>query len=182
MSTAQFPPTTGHGSSSPNVAPLYTADERRRRDASVWTVVQGVLAPLQFVVFLCSAALIARYVLFGVGFDAATISVIVKTVVLYVIMITGAIWEHEVFGCYLFARAFFWEDVMSFVVLALHTAYLLAVMNGWMSSGGQIVLALSAYAAYLVNAIQFVLKLRAARRSEVFPASDAGCPIQGVLT
>jgi 3-vinyl bacteriochlorophyllide hydratase len=182
MSMAQPPPAPVNGANSPSAAPLYTAEERRRRDASVWTVVQGVLAPLQFLVFLCSVALIARYVIYGVGFGAATVSVVIKTLVLYVIMITGAIWEHEVFGCYLFARAFFWEDVMSFVVLALHTAYLLAVMTGGMSGGGQIVLALSAYAAYLVNAIQFVLKLRAARRVEAFPAASAACPIQGVLT
>ena len=37
--------------------PLYTAEERRRRDASRWTLVQGVLAPLQFLVFLASLVL-----------------------------------------------------------------------------------------------------------------------------
>jgi len=31
-------------------APLYTPAERWRRDATVWTLVQGVLAPLQFLV------------------------------------------------------------------------------------------------------------------------------------
>ncbi len=34
--------------------PLYTPEQRRRRDASPWTLVQGVLAPLQFGVFLVS--------------------------------------------------------------------------------------------------------------------------------
>ena len=38
---------------------LYTAEERRRRDASGWTLVQGILAPLQFLVFLVSLALVA---------------------------------------------------------------------------------------------------------------------------
>ena len=40
---------------------LYTAEERQRRDASPWTLVQGVLAPIQFLVFLVSLALVLRY-------------------------------------------------------------------------------------------------------------------------
>lgn len=147
-------------------APLYTAEERRRRDASPWTLVQGVLAPLQFVVFLASLCLVLRYLATGEGFAAATASVVVKTLVLYTIMVTGAIWEKEVFGRYLFAPAFFWEDAFSMLVIALHTAYLAAVFAGIGNAEGQMLLALAAYAAYLVNAAQFVLKLRAARRQE----------------
>jgi 3-vinyl bacteriochlorophyllide hydratase len=102
--------------------PLYTPEERLRRDASSWTVVQGILAPLQFAVFLVSLALVARFLATGEGLLLATLSVIAKTVVLYTIMITGSIWEKEVFGKYLFARPFFWEDVFSFLVIGLHTA------------------------------------------------------------
>ena len=58
----------------------------------------------------------------------------VKTLVLYTIMITGSIWEKEVFGRYLFAPAFFWEDVFSMLVLALHTAYLAALFTGWLDA------------------------------------------------
>ena len=72
--------------------------ERQRRDASVWTLVQGVLAPLQFLVFLVSLALVLRYLSTGEGYALATASVVVKTLVLYTIMITGSIWEKEVFG------------------------------------------------------------------------------------
>ena len=144
--------------------PLYTAAERRRRDASKWTLVQGVLAPLQFLVFLVSLWLILRYLWTGEGLAAATISILVKTLCLYAIMITGSLWEKDVFGRYLFAGPFFWEDVVSFVVLALHTAYLGALVTGAMPAQHQMVLALAAYAAYVVNATQFLLKLRAARR------------------
>lgn len=142
---------------------LYTEEERRRRDASPWTLVQGILAPLQFIVFLVSLALVARYLMTGAGYEAATVSIVLKTGVLYVIMVTGSIWEHEVFGRYLFAPAFYWEDVFSMLVLALHTAYLVALFTGWLDPVGQMVLALAAYAAYVVNAAQFLLKLRAAR-------------------
>lgn len=144
-------------------APLYSAAERARRDASKWTLVQGVLAPLQFLVFLVSLFLVLRYLATGNGLFAATISIVVKTTVLYTIMVTGAIWEHEVFGRYLFARAFFWEDVVSIAVLALHTAYLLALYSGAVDARQQMYIALAAYAAYALNATQFVLKLRAAR-------------------
>ena len=78
-------------------------------------------------------------------------------------MITGAIWEKIVFGQYLFAKAFFWEDVFSFVVIALHTAYIWALLTGSLSPVDQMWLALAAYVAYVINAGQFLLKLRMAR-------------------
>lgn len=146
--------------------PLYSAAERQRRDASVWTLVQGVLAPLQFLVFLVSLALVLHYLATGSGSQAALVSVVVKTFALYAIMITGSIWEKAVFGRWLFAPSFFWEDVVSMLVLALHTAYLAALGAGLLAPGALMVLALAAYATYVVNAGQFVLKLRAARRSQ----------------
>jgi 3-vinyl bacteriochlorophyllide hydratase len=145
---------------------LYTADERRRRDASRWTLVQGVLAPVQFLVFLVSLGLVLRYLASGTGFEVATASIVLKTLVLYTIMITGSIWEKEVFGVYLFARPFFWEDVFSMLVLALHTAYLVCLFARALDPRGLMWLALAAYATYVVNATQFLLKLRAARREQ----------------
>jgi 3-vinyl bacteriochlorophyllide hydratase len=136
-------------------------------------MVQGILAPLQFVVFLVSAGLVLRYLATGEGLTAATISIVVKTFVLYTIMVTGSLWEHDVYGRYLFAPAFFWEDAVSMLVLALHTAYLGALATGWLSPRGQMFLALAAYAAYVVNATQFVLKLQAARRGRR-PVEQAG--------
>lgn len=155
--------------------PLYTEDERRRRDASAWTLVQGILAPLQFLVFLVSVCLVLRYLLTGDGLAAATTSVVIKTFVLYAIMVTGSLWEKDVFGKYLFARAFFWEDVVSMLVIALHTGYLVALATGWLDPREQMLLALAAYTSYAVNAAQFLLKLRAARKGQ--PARSIG-PVQ----
>jgi 3-vinyl bacteriochlorophyllide hydratase len=145
------------------VAPLYTPEQRIRRDRSPWTWVQGVLAPVQFFVFLVSLVLVVRFLATGQGHDIATLSVIVKTLFLYTIMITGCIWEKDVFGVWLFAPAFYWEDVFSMLVLALHTAYIVAVLTGWLDARQQMLLALAAYATYAINATQFILKLRAAR-------------------
>jgi len=125
--------------------------------------VQAILAPIQFVVFLVSAALVIRFLISGDGFAAATISVLTKTLVLYTIMVTGCIWEREVFGRYLFAQAFFWEDFVSMFVLALHTAYLAALLFGSLHARYQMYIALLAYSAYLLNATQFLVKLRKAR-------------------
>jgi 3-vinyl bacteriochlorophyllide hydratase len=145
---------------------LYTPEQRLRRDNTVWTLVQGVLAPVQFFVFLVSLALVLNFLATGENEAAATASIVVKTLVLYTIMITGAIWEKKVYGQYLLAPAFFWEDVVSFLVLALHTAYLYALLTGALGIEAQMYLALAAYAIYVVNATQFVLKLRAARLSK----------------
>ena len=155
--------------------PLYTPEQRSRRDASPWAVVQAVLAPIQFLVFLVSAALVVHFLATGEGFAAATTSVLIKTFVLYTIMITGCIWERDVFGRFLFAPSFFWEDFVSMFVLALHTAYLAALLFGSLHARYQMYIALLAYAAYLLNATQFLIKLRAARLDGAGPRA----PISG---
>lgn len=157
--------------------PLYSAEERTRRDASVWTLVQGVLAPVQFVVFLVSLGLVLRYLATGEGLAAATLSVVVKTLTLYLIMVSGCIWEKVVFGRWLFAPAFYWEDVFSMLVLALHTAYLVALAGDLLSTRSLMILALAAYAAYVINATQFILKLRAARLGQPAAAPDVSAEL-----
>jgi 3-vinyl bacteriochlorophyllide hydratase len=143
--------------------PLYTPAQRKIRDASPWTLIQGILAPLQFLVFLVSLALVCRFLFTGDGYAAASWSIVVKTGFLYLIMITGAIWEKVVFGQWLFAPAFFWEDVFSFAVIALHTLYIYGLFLAGMTPMTLMALALAAYAAYVVNAGQFLWKLRMAR-------------------
>jgi 3-vinyl bacteriochlorophyllide hydratase len=143
--------------------PLYNQEQRARRDATVWTLVQGILAPIQFLVCLISLSLVLRYLITGDDYVLATISVVIKTVFLYLIMLTGSIWEKVVFGKYLFAESFFWEDVFSMLVISLHTLYLYFLFVGDMSQRGLMFLALAAYATYFINAGQFIYKLRMAR-------------------
>ena len=144
-------------------APLYTPQQRQKRDTSAWTLVQGALAPMQFLVFLVSLALVLRFLATGEGQNVAILSIVVKTMTLYIIMITGCIWEKVVFDCYLFAPAFYWEDVFSMLVLALHTAYLTALATSTLTTQQLMYLALAAYATYVINAGQFIWKLRTAR-------------------
>jgi 3-vinyl bacteriochlorophyllide hydratase len=159
------------------VPPLYSAAERQRRDASGWTLVQGVLAPVQFAIFLVSLGLVLRFLATGEGETHAVVSVVVKTLVLYLIMVTGSIWEKVVFGRWLFAPAFYWEDVVSMAVLALHTAYLVALATDALDARSLAWLALAAYATYVLNATQFLLKLRRARLQD--PARDDGIATEG---
>jgi 3-vinyl bacteriochlorophyllide hydratase len=142
---------------------LYTAEQRKRRDSSKWTLVQGILAAFQFMVFLISLMLVLRTLITGDGAFAANVSVVFKTLVLLTIMVTGSLWEKDVFGQYLFADAFFWEDVVSFAVIALHLLYVAALLTGALDVRGLMLLALTAYAVYAINAVQFLWKFKQAR-------------------
>ena len=142
---------------------LYTPEQRARRDATAWTLVQGVLAPIQFLVFLVSLVLVLRCMATGEGEQWALWSVVIKTLTLYTIMVTGCIWEKDVFGVYLFAPAFFWEDMVSMVVMILHTAYVAMWLHGGFTPTEQLALALAAYFTYVINAAQYIRKLRMAR-------------------
>lgn len=157
----------------PPPPPLYTPEQRRRRDSTRWTLVQGLLAPLQFVIFAVSLVLVLRFLATGEGESAAAWSVAVKTVALYTIMVTGCLWEKAVFDRWLFAPAFYWEDVFSMLVLALHSVYLAAWLGGWLPARALMGLALAAYASYVINATQFLLKLRAARLQMTLPQQVA---------
>ena len=105
----------------------------------------------------------------GEGAFAADVSIIIKTLILYTIMVTGSIWEKVVFGKWLFADSFFWEDVFSMLVLALHTAYLVMLFGAIGSVEQRLAVALAAYAAYVINAGQFLWKLRMARLQGAHP-------------
>ena len=142
---------------------LYTPAQRARRDATAWTMVQGILAPVQFLIFGISLYLVINSLHTGEHTDWALASVVLKTVVLYAIMVTGAIWEKVVFGQYLFAPAFYWEDVVSMGVMVLHTAYVWVWWQGAWSATDQLLLALAAYGSYAINAAQYIRKLRMAR-------------------
>lgn len=157
----------------PTNSRLYTDAQRARRDATKWTLVQGLLAPVQFLAFAVSLGLVLRYLATGQGYEAATVSILVKTLLLYTIMVTGAIWEKVVFGQYLFAPAFFWEDVFSFAVIGLHSWYLVGLFTGSLGPTAQMLVALAAYLTYVVNATQFILKLRRARLDEALQGVPA---------
>jgi 3-vinyl bacteriochlorophyllide hydratase len=143
---------------------LYTPEQRIKRDNSFWTLVQGVLAPLQFLVFLVSITLVIRFLITGKDYELTNYSILLKTFFLLLIMVTGCIWEKVVFDKYLFADAFFWEDVFSMLVIALHLTYVYCLFHQIFNPQSLMILALCAYIAYFINAAQFIWKLRIARK------------------
>jgi len=171
-STTDIAPGLRMPAAAPRSGSLYTPEQRRRRDASRWTVWQGVLAPLQLLACLVSIALVSRWLATGAGGELATASVLLKTALLIIIMWTGCLWEHDVYGKYLFAPAFFWEDMVSMFVISAHVLYLFLWLTG-AALTLQFQVALVAYSLYLVNAAQFLLKLRAARRSAALEDASA---------
>lgn len=143
---------------------MYTPEQIARRDASPWTRVQMILAPIQFVAFLVSFGLVIYYLATGEGYLAATISVLVKIALLWAITITGMLWEKDVYGQYFLAPAFFWEDMGNLVAILTHNAYFVAQWLGW-SQTAVMWLMVFAYVTYLVNVAQFVVKgIRSARQ------------------
>ena len=160
-----------HKQSSPQVDGwnLYTPSQRIIRDRTIWTKVQAILAPLQFIVCVISLALVVRYLFTSEGYYVATLSIVVKSCLLFLIMITGAIWEKVVFDQFLFAEAFFWEDIVSFFVIFFHGLYLYVLLSGDFAPTSQMSVALFAYFLYFINAFQFLRKLRLARQTDQKP-------------
>ena len=143
--------------------PAYTPEQLEKRNNSKWTLVQAILAPIQFLAFIISFILVVRYLLTGQGYMIATISVLIKIALLWLITITGMIWEKEVFGHWFLARQFFWEDVGNAVAMLLHNLYFLAQWLGW-SSQAVMTLMLVAYITYLFNSAQFIVRGLQARK------------------
>ena len=144
----------------------YTAAQLARRNESSWTRVQVILAPLQFLAFIVSLVLVIRYLTTGSGYTIANISVLIKITLLWLITVTGMIWEKEVFGHWFLAPQFFWEDVGNAVAMLFHNLYFVAVWLDW-SPEALMTLMLVAYISYLFNCVQFVVKGVQARRQRL---------------
>ncbi len=134
---------------------MYTAEQLLQRDRSVWTKVQGVLAPIQFITFVVSAYLVYRAWHTQTGYEIATLSIIIKITLLWAITITGMIWEKEIFGHYFLAKEFYWEDIGNLVAIVTHNAYFVVRWLGW-DDNAVMGTMLVAYATYLINSAQFV--------------------------
>jgi 3-vinyl bacteriochlorophyllide hydratase len=148
----------------------YTAEQLARRNASPWTIVQAILAPVQFIMFIISFAFVVRYLITGNGYTIANVTVLIKVALLWLITITGMIWEKEVFGKWFLAPQFFWEDVGNAVAMIMHNLYFVARGLGW-SNEQVMTLMLVAYISYLFNCAQFIIKGVQARKQKQAPAT-----------
>lgn len=149
---------------------MYTPEQLARREASPWTRVQMILAPIQFVAFLISFFLVVRYLATDQGYLAATISVWIKILLIWALTITGMLWEKDVYGRYFMAREFFWEDLGNLIAILTHNAYFIVQWSGWERRPVMFVM-LFAYITYLLNATQFIVKgIRSGRERRMLQA------------
>jgi 3-vinyl bacteriochlorophyllide hydratase len=150
---------------------IYTPEQMVRRNSSVWTKVQAILAPIQFLAFLTSFGFVIRYLTTGEGYAITNVSVLIKITLLWAITITGMIWEKEIFGHYFLAKEFFWEDVGNAVAIVSHNLYFLAVALHWSREAVMTVM-LVAYCTYLINCTQFIVKgIRAGRERRILQSA-----------
>lgn len=150
----------------------YTPEQMRRRQQSKWTIVQAILAPLQLLTFIISVILIIRYLSTGLDYEITTISILIKIALMWLITITGMLWEKEVFGQWFLAPQFFWEDVMNAISLILHNGYFIARLLG-ASERDLVLVMLVAYASYMINFAQFLVRGLRSRKQRQAAAGTA---------
>ena len=137
---------------------------RERRAASRWTYVHPLFAIGQLGVFLMSLVLVALYFLHVVPYTAVHLSVLIKICFMIGAVITGSLWEHDVFGRWWFAHEFFVEDVMTANVFALHIGYLLTFyLMPWNMFAILAMLGMS-YLVYGLNVAQYIVSHMNARK------------------
>ncbi len=143
---------------------------RERRDASIWTAIHPIFAIGQLGVFLVSLVLLGLYFAHDVPFLTVHVSVLTKIAFMIGAVITGSLWEHDVFGKWWFAHEFFIEDVMTLNVFLLHIGYLV-VVYAWPENTRAILAMLGmAYAVYGLNVGQYILSHVRTRKSEEIAA------------
>jgi 3-vinyl bacteriochlorophyllide hydratase len=135
----------------------YSRELMDKRNNSIWTKVQMVLAPLQLLTFFISFALIVNYLTTGDGYTIANASVLLKILLMWLITVTGMFWEKEMYGKWFLAPEFFWEDAFNAVAMFTHNLYFVALFLGW-SHDSIMTLMLVAYVTYIINFAQFAYR------------------------
>jgi 3-vinyl bacteriochlorophyllide hydratase len=129
-----------------------------RRSASVWTKIHPVFALGQLLAFFVSLGLLIGYFRGAVSFDVVHQSVLVKVALMVGAIITGALWEKDVFGAYWFAPEFMAEDTMTVNVFILHASYLLMAVAHPENVSLLIGMLIVAYGVYVANVAQYVVR------------------------
>ncbi|MDX2128114.1 MAG: 2-vinyl bacteriochlorophyllide hydratase [Chloroherpetonaceae bacterium] len=146
--------------------PRYTPEQLRLRNASIWTKIQIILAPIQFFVFLGGLVITYLYYIDQIhDFYWVTIGVAVKTLFFIILFVTGAFFEKEVFGEWVFSPEFYWEDVGSSIAMGIHFLYFILAI--FIHDREVLVwAAFAAYISYLLNALQYLIRIYLEKRNE----------------
>lgn len=142
---------------------------RARRRASVWTSIHPIFAIGQLLAFVVSVVLLVLYFRGTVTFETVHQSVIFKIFLMLGAVVTGALWERDVYGHYWFAPEYLFEDTMTVIVLVLHVGYLLMAYTHADNLSSVIGMLLFAYAVYIANVAQYVWRNHQHNRAEPVP-------------
>ena len=140
--------------------PRYTPEQLAKRNASVWTEIQILLAPVQFVIFLTGIGLNALYASNpdSIDFFWISVAILFKTLFFVILFITGMFFEKDIFGKWVFSKEFFWEDVGSSVATFFHFLYFVLAWKGY-PDGTLVIWATVAYSSYIINAVQYLVRI-----------------------
>ncbi len=140
--------------------PRYTPEQLAKRNASVWTEIQILLAPVQFVIFLTGIGLNAIYASnpASIDFFWVSVAILFKTLFFVILFITGMFFEKDLFGKWVFSKEFFWEDVGSSVATFFHFLYFVLAWKGY-PDGTLVIWATVAYSSYIINAVQYLVRI-----------------------
>jgi 3-vinyl bacteriochlorophyllide hydratase len=140
--------------------PRYTPEQLAKRNASIWTDIQIILAPIQFLLFVAGLTTTAIYAngLLVNGFYWVSIAILFKTLFFALLFITGMFFEKEVFDQWVYSKEFFWEDIGSTVASFFHLLYFFLAFLGY-SQEVLIWDAFLAYFTYVINALQYLVRI-----------------------
>ncbi len=150
----------------PRLLSLKTVQERR--DASIWTRIHPIFAIGQLGVFVVSVALLVLNAVHVVPFTAVYLSVLFKIILMVGAIVTGSLWEHDVFGEWWFAEEFFVEDAMTVNVFLLHVGVVIWYFQQPQNLGPIAGLLVFAYVIYAINVAQYIIQHSSAHA----PAKD----------
>ncbi len=132
----------------------------------MWTLIHPIFALGQLLAFFVSVVLLVMYFRGAVSFDVVHTSVLVKVALMLGAIVTGALWEKDVFGHYWFAPEFMGEDTMTVNVFILHISYLAMAFahpdNITIITGVLIM----AYTVYVANVAQYILRTALLQRAQ----------------
>jgi 3-vinyl bacteriochlorophyllide hydratase len=138
------------------MATLSIEQVRSRREASKWTRIHPIFALGQLGAFFVSVGFLIAYGFGWVGFAAVHESVLIKIALMIGAIVTGALWEKDVFNWYWFAPDFFFEDAWTVNVFLLHLGYLAVVYTEPSNPAKALLLLVIAYIVYVANVVQYV--------------------------
>jgi 3-vinyl bacteriochlorophyllide hydratase len=147
--------------------PRYTPEQLAKRNASIWTEIQILLAPVQFVIFLTGIALNTLYAnnVIHIEFYWISVALLFKTLFFVVLFITGMFFEKDLFGHWVFSKEFFWEDVGSSIATVFHFLFFVLAWKGF-PENVLVVGAYMAYLSYIINALQYLARIWLEKRHE----------------